>query len=217
MGDSSTAHMREITTSWDLAQQQGLSVQTLARLGRMDEARERVAGMLESAEADGNPRAIFQAQLTAVMLDIADGDVAAAGNRITIIDEIQGAWERGGGQAPQVIALVEFAKASVARLRNDLGSSEEHLRIAADAAVRSQDQPVVGQVALQIASHALARGDVPLAVRAVNVSTSLFGAYDSTAPEVLAVVAAADKAGIGRPSTEMPERPIVVESLSELL
>ena len=219
MGDSSTEHMRAITTSWDLTQQQGLAVQMLIRLGRMDEARARVDEMLRVAETDGNPRVVLQAQLTAVALDVADGDTASAGNRITVIDELRGSWDRGDHdtQPPQMTALIEIAKSGVARLRNDLTASETHLRIAADSAVRSQDQPVVGQVALAIASHALARGDVALAVRAVDVSTSLTGAYDATAPEVIAIVAAADMANIGRPSVELPERPMAVESLSGLL
>ncbi len=38
LSDSSTEHMRMITTSWDLAQQQGLAIQMLLRLGRRDEA-----------------------------------------------------------------------------------------------------------------------------------------------------------------------------------
>ena len=219
MGDSSTEHMRAITTSWDLTQQQGLAVQMLIRLGRIEEARERVDAMLRVGETDGNPRVILQAQLTAISLDIVAGDSASAGNRVTIIDGLRGSWDRGDHdtQPPQMIALVEIAKSGVARLRNDIEGSETHLRIAADAAVRSQDQPVVGQVALAIASHALARGDVALAVKAVDVSTSLTGAYDATAPEVLAIVEAADKANIGRPSVELPERPMAVESLRELL
>jgi predicted ATPase len=219
MGDSSTEHMRAITTSWDLTQQQGLAVQMLIRLGRMDEARSRVAAMVAVADADGNPRVVLQAQLTAVLLDIADGDAASAGNRVTIIDGLRNSWDRGDRdtQPPQIIPLIEIAKSGVARLRNDLAASEAHLRIAADSAVRSQDQPVVGQVALAIASHVLARGDVALAVRAVDVSTSLTGAFDATALEVIAIVAAADTAGIERPSTQVPERPMAIESLSGLL
>ncbi len=79
----------------------------------------------------------------------------------------------------------------------------------------AQDQPVIGAVAIGVGSYALARGNVPLAVRAVDFATAVMGAYDATHPEVIAIARAAEKTGIGRPSTEVPERPIA--SLQELI
>jgi predicted ATPase len=214
MGDSSTEHMREITSSWDLAQQQGLAIQMLMRLGRRDEAVARVTQMLEDAETSGIGRTILQAQLTATWIDIELGEIASAGSRVALIESLQETWRQGPGQ---FTALVESAKAAIATKRGDLDGTEKHLRSAAESAVRSHDQPVIGTVALHVATYALARGDVALAVRAVDVATALTGAYDATHPEIVAIVEAADKAGIGRPSTEVPGRPIAIESLTELL
>jgi predicted ATPase len=214
LSDSSTEHMRMITTSWDLAQQQGLAIQVLMRLDRADEAQARVAQMLEDAEAGGNARTILQAQLTALSMDVYAGDLASAGNRLAVVDALHDTWHGAPGQ---IAAMVYTAKASISRQRGDLDEAENHLRSAAEAAVGSLDQPIIGSVALAVATWALARGDVALAVRAVDVSTALIGAYDATHPEILAIVAAADDSRIGRPRTEMPERPISIESLKELL
>jgi predicted ATPase len=214
LGDSSTEHMRMITTSWDLAQQKGLAIQVLLRLDRADEAVARVQQMLEDAETGGNARTILQAQLTALTMDVYVGDLAAAGTRLAVVDSLYDTWHGAPGQ---IAAMVHTAKASISRQRGDLDEAENHLRAAVEAAVGSHDQPIIGGVALAVASWALARGDVALAVRGVDVSTSLIGAYDATHPEILAIVAAADDAKIGRPRTEVPERPIPVEALKELL
>jgi predicted ATPase len=214
MSDSSTEHMRRITSSWDLAQQQGLAIQMLLRLDRRDEALERVLQMLEDAETGGNARTMLQAQLTAATVDAELGDLASAGTRLAAIDGLRDQWHGGPGQ---LVALVEIVKASIARQRGDFGGAEDHLREAAAASIRSHDNPVIGLVALSVATWALSSGEVEVAVRAVNLSTALVGFYDATHPEIVAVVAAADLQKIGRPSTEVPERPISVEALTELL
>jgi predicted ATPase len=214
MGDSSTEHMREITSSWDLAQQRGLAIQMLLRLGRIDEVTKRVEVMLADAEAGGNARTIVQAQLTAIAVDVEFGDIASAGTRIAVVEALQDTPHRGPGQ---FTALIESAKAAIATKRGDLDQTEQHLRTAAEAAIRSHDQPIIGMVALHVGSYALARGDVALAVRAADVATALTGAYDATHPEMKRIVEAADKAAIGRPSTTVPGRPISIQSLNELL
>jgi hypothetical protein len=214
LSDASTASMRMITSSWDLAQQQGLGIRLLLRLGRGDEARARVTTMLEDADAGGNFRTVLLAQLIAVSLDVSDGDLASAGSRLTIIEDLVESWQ---GIPGQLGAMVEIARASIARVRGDLDSAESHLRSAAEHGIRSQDHPVIGAVAVALGTLALDRGDIHNAVRAVNVASGLIGAYDSTDPEVMAIAGAAEKAGIERPGTRVPDRPMAIESLKQLL
>jgi hypothetical protein len=214
LSDLSTEHMRDITTNWDLAQQQGLAIQMLVRLGRAGEAIERADRMVAEARATGVARSVLSAQLTAASMDVWLGDLASVGSRLAEIDELRGTWHSEPGQ---ISSMVDSLHGAVAIQRGDLDEAEGRLRSAVAAAVRSQDQPVIGMLAITVGTYAVARGDVETAVRAVDFATSMIGAYDATHPEVIAIVAAADKRGIGRPSTEVPERPITIAELQELL
>ncbi len=214
LGDSSTEHMRDITPSWDLAQQQGLAVQMLVRLGRLPEAIARVQTMLDEAEEGGNGRSILQANITAAELDVQLGNVESATSRLLAIESTRDSWQREPGQ---VTAAVESLRGSIEMLRGDLDAAEQHLRLAADAAVRSRDQPIIATVAIAVGGYLLARGDIALAVKAVDFATAMIGAFDATNPQVIAIVEAAHATGIGRPGTEVPERPIPLASLADLL
>jgi predicted ATPase len=214
LSDRSTEHMRDITTNWDLVQQQGLAIQMLLRLGRVTEARERVTAMLAEAEEGGTGRGILQANLTAASLSAQLGEIEEASARLLVVEAGRGSWQREPGQ---MTALVEGLKGSIATRRGDLDGAEGHLRVALEAAIRSQDQPVVGALAITVGSYALARGNVDMAVKAVDFATAMLGGYDATNPEVIAIADAAYQSGIGRPSTEVPERPVALASLEELL
>ena len=214
LSDLSTHHMRDITTNWDLAGQQGLAIQLLLRLDRADEAIERVNRMVADAAAGGNARTMLVAAVAAAGVDVYIGDLVAASTHLAEADEL-----RVGGHAEQgqISAMVESLHGAVAIKHGDLDAAETRFRAAAAAAVRSQDQPIIGAIAVGVGSYALARGDVRTAVRAIDFSTSMIGAYDATNPEILAIVAAADERGIGRPSTEVPERPMTFADLQGLL
>jgi predicted ATPase len=214
LSDQSTEHMRDITTNWDLAQQQGLAVQMLVRLGRVPEARERVQRMTDAAEESGNGRSILQANLVSASLFADLGEVAEASARLLAIDNVRDSWDH---EPAQITAMVEALRGLIATRRGDLDEAEKHLRLAVQGAVRSQDQPVIGALAINVGTYALARGNVEMAVRAVDFASSMLGAYDASHPEVIAIAEAAYNAGIERPSTEVPDRPIPLASLEELL
>ena len=214
MSDQSTEHMRDITTNWDLAQQQGLAIQMLVRLGRVPEALERVSQMTDAADESGNGRSILQANLISASLFAQLGDVDEASLRLLALENVRDSWDHEPGQ---ITAMVEALRGLIATRRGDLDEAEKHLRLAVQGAVRSQDQPVIGALAINVGTYALARGNVELAVRAVNFATSMLGAYDASHPEVIVIAEAAYTAGIGQPSTEVPDRPITLSSLEELL
>jgi tetratricopeptide (TPR) repeat protein len=214
LSDQSTEHMRNITTNWDLAQQQGLSIQMLARLGRTPEARRRVESMLEDAERDGNGRSILSANLVAANLSAQLGELDEASARLLVIENVRDNWPREPGQ---ITAMIEGLRGLIETKRGNLDEAERYLRSAVQGAIRSQDQPVIGALSINVGTYALARGNVAMAVQAVDFATSMFGAYDATHPEIIAIAEAAYNAKIGRPSTEVPDRPIVMSSLEELL
>jgi predicted ATPase len=214
LNDLATSHMRDITPSWDLAQQAGLSIQMLLRLGRSAEALERAQAMLDESEEGGNPRAIFQSHLTAATLQVQLGMIDEATMHVLAVEGSKDVWQREPGQ---VTGMIEALKGSIAIHRGDLDDAEVHLRLAVAAAIRTQDQPIVGAIAITVGTYAAARGNIELAVRAVDFATSMIGAYDATDPQVIAIVKAAHEHGIGRPSTEVPGRPSSIEILNDLL
>ena len=214
MSDDATESLRRITSSLDLAQQQGQAINVLIRLGRIDEAKERAVVLLTAADEDGNSRAYLQTLITTVMVDVAAGDLVAADAKIGAISALIDAWP---GRPGQMHALAEVAMAEADLLRGDPDAAEAHLRTAATAAFASHDQPIIGLVAVTLGSLALARGDIPKALRAVDVATSLIGVYDGTSVRVVAIEAAALEAGIGRTSAGALARPTALEALQELV
>jgi predicted ATPase len=213
MSDEATASLRSTTSSFDLAQQQGQALAVLLRLGRIGEAQARAEVLLEEAHESGNSRALLQTYVTTVMVDLQAEDLAAADQKLEVIAELESAWP---GVPGQLHAMAEAAAAGADVLRGDLDSAERHLRSAAEAAFSSHDQPVIGHVAVSLGALALARGDIPKALRAVDLATVLIGAYDGSNPHIVAIEAAAREAGIGRAGAEALTRPIALEALKHL-
>ena len=212
--DLATESLGRITSTLDLAQQQGQALNILIRLGRLDEAKQRATVLLDAADREGNAGAYLQTLLTTVMVDLAAHDLAAADLKLTTITELIAAWP---GRQGQMQAFAEGAMATADLLRGELDGAEVHLRAAAAAAFASHDQPVIGYVAITLGSLALARGDIPKALRAVDLSAAMIGAHDTTNPYVIAIEQAAVNAGIGRTSAGALARPMALEALQELV
>ena len=214
MSDESTDSLRRITPSYDLAQQQGQAVAILVRLGRVDDARERAAHLVDEATATGNSRALVQALITTVMVDLQARDLESADAKLATVSGLVDSWP---GTPSQLHALTYAMLGGADLVRGDLDGAEVHLRAAAAAAFASHDQPVIGQVAIAIGTLALERGDIPRALRAVDLATVLIGAYDGSNPQVVAIEQAAVNAGIGRTSAGALARPKALEALAELV
>jgi predicted ATPase len=214
VSDQSTENIRRITSSWDLAQQQGLAITVLLRLGRNEEARERAAIMVEDAHEADNSRTLLLAYMTIIMTEVTLGDVEGARGHLELYDELAQAWS---DKSPQMTALAETCRAGFQILTGEFEVAELTLRRAVASAIESMDHPIIGQVALTIGSLALARGNVVEAVRALDLSTAIVGALDSTAILVRKIEDAAAEAGIERPGTAVPDRPIAIETLRGLV
>ena len=210
---ASTSNMRHITSEWDLAQQQALSISILTRLGRLEEARVRADGLLAQADANGNAPTVLQALLIRIDLDVLDGDAPAAKSRLARYDGLVAAWPRIPGQ---LVAMAEIARASVALLEGDPDAAERALRAAADVALSTHDHPVIGTVALSLGTLALAKRDVAEAVRALDLSTAIIGAHNATDLRVIAIERAAALNGIERGGADAPSRSVALETLKQL-
>ncbi|HEY4225247.1 MAG TPA: ATPase, partial [Pseudolysinimonas sp.] len=218
VSDESTAAMAEITSSWDLQQQQGLAVNLLFKLGRVDEARARAQALLESAYESESPRALMLALCTSIFLAVRLGDRERATELLAELD-VNGA-ELPNSQR-QVLALDAMARAGVAQLQGEWDAAEQQLRVAAEAAVASGDNPVMSSVALGIAGLSVERGELDTAATALDLAVALRGAPDGYDPlerhvrEALAVIGP-DGTGT-RPSLEGGRVPVDRESAAETL
>jgi predicted ATPase len=210
---SSTDHMRPITTEWDLAQQMSLSVSLLLRMGRVDDARDRTAAILAAAESGGNARTILQALMMSATVDLHAGDTDAAAAALERIDGLAGSWPRMPGQ---LVAMVGVSRAEVETRQGDTDAAAHTLRAAADAALATHDHPVIAGVALGFGVLAVARGEIPEALRALDLATAIVGIHDATSPQVIAIERAARAHGIERAAASAPTRSSALESLAQL-
>jgi hypothetical protein len=214
ISDESTAAMAEITSSWDLQQQQGLAVNLLFKLGRIDEARARAEALLDSAYEAESPRALMLALCTSIFLAVRLGDRERATELLAQLDA-------NGADLPasqrQVLALDAMARASVAQLQGDWDAAEQHLRIAAEAAVASGDNPVMANVALGIAGLSVERGELGTAATALDLAVALRGAPDPFDPLEQRIVETLAVDAETRPSLEGGRVPVDRESAPETL
>jgi hypothetical protein len=179
LNDESTEMMRQITSAWDLQQQQGSSIGILARLGRIDEAIARAELQLAGAHGTGSSRAIVLAEAALAMLHLSLDDADAAEPHLAALESALAEWQ---GVPLQLISMADAARAGHARLRGDLDSAEAMLRAAADSAVASGDHPIMAMVALAVGRLALDRGDLTDARKALDLAVMLRGAPDPHDP-----------------------------------
>ncbi|WP_345800693.1 ATPase [Microbacterium sp. AZCO] len=177
VADASTEGFTGLTSVSDLLQQRSQGLAILLRLGRLDEARARLAQIEATAKADGSDRALAQARMTAATVDIAAGDGEAAlrhldglGSQLApnFPDQLT-AW--AGSKRAQALILVGRADDAAAALRTALA-----------LALRSGDQPIIADVALSLAGCFAGRGQDASAARALAASAALRGRVDASEP-----------------------------------
>ncbi|CAN5146636.1 hypothetical protein BH09ACT1_BH09ACT1_28290 [soil metagenome] len=211
--EKSTANMRSIASSWDLAQQQDLAISILIRQERVEEAAERAGVVLAEAEEAGNVRAVLQAVMSMLNVDVARRDIRSARAHLERFDLLAEAWP---GIPVQIFAWVECARASIALLAGQTDAAEAALRTASVHALATGDHPVMATVALGLGSLALERNDIAEAVRALDLASAIAGAVDSTSPQARAIERAAEAAGYERATVEATTRQSAVEQLRTL-
>jgi predicted ATPase len=213
MSRLATDNLRRITSSWDLAQQRALTVSLLLRLGRRDEAFAVLEGLLAEGEESGNIRTLATVVSIALTVSVSTGDAPAARRHLDRLDELVAELS---SVPRQTRAIAEAGRAGIARLEGDWVRAELALREAIDHALASHDHPIIGQVTLELGLLAVDRGDIPGALRALDLASAIVGAEDATDPRVIAITRAAADAGVGRGDTS-PTRPTALQSLRELL
>lgn len=177
VADASTEGFTGLTSVSDLLQQRSQGLGIILRLGRLEEARVRLAEIEAAARADGSDRALAQARMSAATVEIAAGDGEAA---LRNLDGL------GADLAPefpdQLTAWATSKRAQALVLLGRFDEAAEALGTALPLALRSGDQPIIADVALSLAGCLAGRGEDAAARRALAVSVSLRGRADASDP-----------------------------------
>ncbi len=177
VADASTEGLAGLTSTTDLVQQRSQSIGLLLRLGRIDEARERLAGSRELARSYESPRALAQTDMDAAMIEIAVGDGAEALRHLDAIDT-----EMLPAFPAQLTAWSQSRRAQALLLDGRADEAHDALRQAYPAAAGSGDQPIVSDVAVSIAGWLALTGRDADARRALVAAARLRGGVDTTDP-----------------------------------
>jgi predicted ATPase/DNA-binding SARP family transcriptional activator len=100
------------------------------------------------------------------------------------------------GLAPQQLAVIESLRGVVAAAAGDLDAARRHHADAVDAALRSQDYPVIAQVLVGVADYAARSGVPARAATLLAAGESIRGAPDRALRDVPRIAAAA-RAALG--------------------
>ncbi len=180
VADDSTRGLTGLTSVPDIIQQRTLAITTLVRLGRIDDARDRLVSVMADAVAEGSERSIMQAGFAAASVDIAAGDGTAALRHLGAIQ-----FDLTRGPFEQLTAARGAMRARAYLLEHRPDEAREALREAIAPALHSGDQPIIAEVALSVAAWLAAVGREDEARRVFAASVSVRGMLDATDPSVV--------------------------------
>ncbi|MEN2738831.1 NB-ARC domain-containing protein [Microbacterium sp. X-17] len=175
--DDAAPGMAGLASVADLLQQRAQGISILMRLGRVEEARERLGELQELGQTEGSDRTNQQLAGSLAALELAAGDGGAA---LAALDAVP--RDQPQNFPAQVTAWTFSKRAQALAL---LGRSEEAgdaVRIAAPLAVRSGDKPILADTAVAVAAWFAASGDAARAWQALALSDAFRGAQDRTDP-----------------------------------
>ena len=200
--DAATTALSDLTSPSDLVQQRSAAVSVLTRLGRLEEAQERIEELDRIAAADGSETTRLQVLLARASVAVAVGDGPEA---VRLLDElsdrpIQGPFD-------QITAWRHSLAARALVLCGRLDDARVALQLAFEPAIRSGDQPIIADVLLGLAAWLTATGDEGAARRALATSVRYRGGLDATEPTIVRLV---ERLG-------MPDPEVAVEDASDLV
>ncbi|WP_308291826.1 ATP-binding protein [Microbacterium jejuense] len=177
VADTSSEALAGLTSTADLVQQRAQSIGLLLRLGRVDEARERLTRLERLARDNESPQGLAQVHMSAATIEIAVGDGAAA---LRHLDEVDSDAMPSFPDQLVAWALSKRAQALVLLGRSDAAATA--LRSALPAAIGSGDHPIVSDVAVSIAGWLALEGRDGDAGRALTAAARIRGGADAEEP-----------------------------------
>lgn len=162
----------------DLAQQGGQAVLVLVRMGRIDEARERVEVMRRAAAEQSSAAALLHVGLASAAIEVAAQNPAAALESIASIPP-------GDEMAPaQFRALVQFLRTEALLQQARLEDARATIAQGFAQALTTADQPVIAWGARTAALWLECAGRADDARRALGLSIRVRGRLDTSDPVV---------------------------------
>ena len=176
VADASTRGFTGLTSVSDLLQQRSQSLGILLRLGRIEEARARLAEIDVIARNEGSDRTLAQLRMSAASVEIAAGDGAAA---LAHLDKLP-KDARAPGFPDQMTAWAASKRAQALILLSRLEEAGRTIAMALPLARRTGDQPILADVILSLAGWLAATDQRAAAHRAVALSSAVRGRADVT-------------------------------------
>jgi predicted ATPase len=176
VADAAAPGLDGLATPWDIVQQRAQCVGVLMRMGRMDEARARLAEIIEFADAAGGDRVRMQVAYVQASVDIASGDADAA------LRALERIFEPAPAIPEQLTAWGHSKRAQAYVMARRLDEARDALRVALPVALRTGDQPIIADVVVSVAAWLAATGDPLAARRALATADALRGGADASDP-----------------------------------
>jgi hypothetical protein len=173
--------------------------------------------MLVMARESDSARAVALACAIGCFLAIEVDDVEQGRALVAELDENLADWE---DVPPQLVAMAGMARGGVASLAGDVETAEHELRAAAEAAVESNDYPIMASAAVGVADLAARTARFDEARLALDLATVLRGAPDPHSPlEVRVRARLAAHAETARPPGERAalDRDAAASELAQIL
>ncbi len=176
IADAAAPGLDGLATPWDIVQQRAQCVGVLMRMGRMDEARARLAQLIEIADAAGGDRVRTQVAYVQASVDIASGDADAA------LRALERVFEPAQSIPEQLTAWGHSKRAQAYVMAGRPDEARDALRVALPVALRTGDQPIIADVVVSIAAWLAETGDPVGAWKALVTADTLRGGPDESDP-----------------------------------
>ena len=176
IADAAAPGMDGLATPWDIVQQRAQCVGVLLRMGRTDEARERLTQLVAIAQESGGDRVRTQVAFVQASVEIACGDADAALAALDVVLESQQPFPE------QLTAWGNSKRAQALVLAGRTDEARDALRVAIPVALRTGDQPVIADTIVSVAAWLAATGDAGAARDVLAQADTVRGGRDESDP-----------------------------------
>ncbi len=171
-----TDSMSGLISDWEQIQRRATAIGLLVRLGRLEEARERLSELRVLVAAEGSQRALVQCGFVEAEVELAVGDGPAALRALDVVPP------EGNSERPHWAAMVQARRAQALVLCGRSDEARDAVRVALPLAVRSADQPILAEALLGLTAWLAMTSRTEAARQSFGLAVRLRGQADRTDP-----------------------------------